>query len=137
MGSAGTPVPPEAVQAAQESVGAAYAVAEQAPAPFGDAIRSLAASSFMDGFAVGTRVAAGVVLVGAVLAALLPPGPGPAHRRGRDHDDSDDTAAPRPRRNPRSWYRSRGPGNGICTRFGRFGSPVGVRRIRCSRQGDR
>ena len=45
---------PEAVAAiAQDSVGAAYAVAEQAPAPFGDAMRVAAASSFMDGFGVG------------------------------------------------------------------------------------
>jgi EmrB/QacA subfamily drug resistance transporter len=72
-GFRGTPVPAEAVQAAQDSVGAAYAVAEQAPAPFGDTIRSLAASSFMDGFAVGTRVAAAVVLVGAVLALCFLP----------------------------------------------------------------
>jgi len=76
----GTPMPPEALRAAQDSVGAAYAVADQAPPPFGDAIRSLAASSFMDGFAVGTRVAAAVVLVGAVLALVFLP----ARARRRD-----------------------------------------------------
>jgi hypothetical protein len=76
----GTPMPPEALRVAEDSVGAAYAVAEQAPAPFGDTIRSIAASSFMDGFAVGTRVAAAVVLVGAVLAACFLP----ARARRRD-----------------------------------------------------
>jgi hypothetical protein len=72
-GLRGTPAPPEAVAIAEDSVGAAYAVAEQAPAPFGDAIRSLAASSFMDGFAAGSRVAAAVVLVGSVLAFVFLP----------------------------------------------------------------
>ncbi len=69
----GSPMPPEALRVAQDSVGAAYAVAQQAPAPFGDAIRAAAASSFMDGFTAGSRVAAAVVFVGAVLAfAFLP-----------------------------------------------------------------
>jgi EmrB/QacA subfamily drug resistance transporter len=70
---AGQPIPPDAAQAAQDSVGAAYAVAEQAPAPFADQLRAVAADAFMDGFAIGCRVAAGVVLLGAVLAvAFLP-----------------------------------------------------------------
>jgi hypothetical protein len=69
----GSPMPPEALRVAQDSVGAAYAVAQQAPAPFGDAIRTAAASSFMDGFTAGSRVAAAVVFVGSVLAfAFLP-----------------------------------------------------------------
>ncbi len=68
-----SPMPPDALRVAQDSVGAAYAVAQQAPAPFGDSIRSAAASSFMDGFAAGSRVAAAVVFVGALLAyAFLP-----------------------------------------------------------------
>lgn len=70
---AGLPIPPEAARAAEGSVGAAYAVAEQAPVPFAGQLRALAADAFMDGFAAGCRVVAGVVLVGAVLAAVFLP----------------------------------------------------------------
>jgi EmrB/QacA subfamily drug resistance transporter len=70
---AGAPIPAEAAAVARESVGAAYAVAEQAPGPFGDALRDAASSAFMDGFSAGSLVAAGVVLSGAVLAWLFLP----------------------------------------------------------------
>ncbi len=70
---AGQPIPADAAKAAEDSVGAAYAVAQQAPAPFADQLRAVASDAFMDGFAIGCRVAAGVVLLGAVLAiAFLP-----------------------------------------------------------------
>ena len=70
---AGQPIPEAAASAARESIGAAYAVAAQAPPPFAEALRSVARSAFMDGFSAGSTIAAGVVLVGAVLAlAFLP-----------------------------------------------------------------
>ncbi|MEZ5144665.1 MAG: MFS transporter [Acidimicrobiales bacterium] len=70
---AGQPIPEAAASAARESIGAAYAVAAQAPPPFADALRSVARSAFMDGFSAGSLIAAGVVLAGAVLAlAFLP-----------------------------------------------------------------
>ena len=70
---AGQPIPEAAAGAARESIGAAYAVAAQAPPPFAEALRSVARSAFMDGYAAGSTIAAGVVLVGAALAlAFLP-----------------------------------------------------------------
>jgi EmrB/QacA subfamily drug resistance transporter len=85
----GSPLPPQALDVARDSVGAAYAVADQAPAPFGDSIRTVAAHSFVDGFSAGSRVAAAVVFVGAVLAYLFLParsgrGIAPADRAGDD-----------------------------------------------------
>ncbi|MFN8040482.1 MAG: MFS transporter [Acidimicrobiales bacterium] len=69
----GQPIPEAAAGAARESIGAAYAVAAQAPPPFAEALRSVARTAFMDGFSAGSTIAAGVVLVGAALAlAFLP-----------------------------------------------------------------
>jgi hypothetical protein len=54
---------------AGESVGAAFAVAEQAGSPeAADAIRRLASSAFMDGFQAACTTVSVVALVGAVLA---------------------------------------------------------------------
>ncbi len=85
---AGAPIPADAAAVARESVGAAYAVAEQAPAPFGDALRDAASSAFMDGFSAGSLVAAGVVLSGAMLAWLFLPA-----RAAELDDEREDAAA--------------------------------------------
>ena len=59
----------EVADIAGESVGAAYAVAEQADSPeAADAIRQFASSAFMDGFQAACTTVSVVALVGAVLA---------------------------------------------------------------------
>ena len=76
----GTPVPSDALHAAQDSVGAAVVVAkragEQAGPSAGAAVKGAIDTAFMDGFRVGSLVAAGVVLVGALLAARFLPARG-------------------------------------------------------------
>ena len=73
----GTPLPSDALHAAQDSVGAAVVVAqragEQAGPSAGAAVKGAIDTAFMDGFRVGSLVAAGVVLVGALLAARFLP----------------------------------------------------------------
>ena len=71
------PLPDEGRAAARESVGAAFEVArratEQAGPEAGAFIRRVASAAFMDGFHVGSWVAAGVALAGAAAAlAFLP-----------------------------------------------------------------
>ncbi len=66
-------VPAEAVAAAKESMAAAIAVAEQAPAEVQAAFRAAASDSFMSGMHAGCFVCAGVALAGAIAAfAFLP-----------------------------------------------------------------
>jgi EmrB/QacA subfamily drug resistance transporter len=76
-GLAGTPVPHQAVGVAQQSVGAAYLVAERATqlagVQAGAFIRGVASHAFLDGFGLTSRVLAVVAMVGAVAAlAWLP-----------------------------------------------------------------
>ena len=76
-GLAALPLPADAKATAGESVGAAFAVAERVTAAAGqqagDVVRSVASSAFMDGFHLGSWVAAAVALAGAVAAfAFLP-----------------------------------------------------------------
>jgi hypothetical protein len=70
---AGAPIPPEALDTATSSMGAALAVAEQAPAPFGAALATAAVDAFMDGFIAGSLAAAAVAAVGAVVALRFLP----------------------------------------------------------------
>jgi EmrB/QacA subfamily drug resistance transporter len=81
-------LPPQAADAARESVGGAFIAAQRiADAGLGSAAAQLqdaASSAFFDGFAIGCLVAAGVALLGALVAAVLLP----AH----PHDATDDTA---------------------------------------------
>jgi len=74
---AGTPVPPEAVEIAKESVGAAHVVAEraaeQAGPEAGELITNAINHAFLDGWRVGSWVSVGVVLVGALLALRFLP----------------------------------------------------------------
>ena len=73
----GSPLPPEAVSTAQESVGAAFFVAEEATRVAGPAagafVRDAAAQAFVDGFTLTSRVLSAVVFVGAIAAAILLP----------------------------------------------------------------
>jgi EmrB/QacA subfamily drug resistance transporter len=70
-------LPPEATQAASESIGGAFIAAERMAAaglgPAADALRAAASAAFLDGFAVGCLVAAGVAAAGAAAAAILLP----------------------------------------------------------------
>src|SRR4051794_8953141 len=70
-------LPSEAAHAARESVGGAFIAAQRvADAGLGSAaaqLKDAASRAFFDGFAVGCLVAAGVALVGAVIAAVLLP----------------------------------------------------------------
>jgi hypothetical protein len=73
----GTPLPPEALAASKESVGAAFEVTRQVTAQAGPeagaAVKHAVDSAFMDGFHLGSWVAAGVLLAGAVVAYLFLP----------------------------------------------------------------
>ena len=70
-------LPSEAAHAARESVGGAFIAAQRvADAGLGSAaaqLKDAASHAFFDGFAIGCLVAAGVALVGAVIAAVLLP----------------------------------------------------------------
>ncbi len=69
---AGSPVPPDALATAKESVGAGAAVAKVAAEQFGpqagDLVQGAVNTSFIDGFHAGSWVSAGVTLVGALIA---------------------------------------------------------------------
>lgn len=65
IGGAGLPA--EATERAQESVGAAYAVASRLPGEAGPQLSDLARSGFLDGLSAGCLVAAGVTLLGSLL----------------------------------------------------------------------
>jgi EmrB/QacA subfamily drug resistance transporter len=68
----GSPVPPDAIAMAQDSVGAAVQVAVQAGEVAGPEagafVQDAVASSFVEGFHAGSWVSAGVVAVGSVVA---------------------------------------------------------------------
>ena len=59
--------------AASDSIGAAFAVAEQVGGAPGALIRDVAGSGFYDGLEAGCLVAAGVCLVGAIMVATMLP----------------------------------------------------------------
>jgi EmrB/QacA subfamily drug resistance transporter len=92
-------LPPQAADAARESVGGAFIAAQRvADAGLGSAaslLKGAASRAFFDGFAIGCIVAAGVALLGALVAAVLLP----AHPVMSDDDatesfeaDADDLA---------------------------------------------
>jgi EmrB/QacA subfamily drug resistance transporter len=70
---ASTPLPDQARQAAQESVGAAYGVAAQLPPGAGRTLTTAAQNGFLDGLSAGCLVAAGVALAGAALVGRYLP----------------------------------------------------------------
>jgi len=72
------PVPADALEAAQQSMAAALAVAEQAPQDARLTIADAARGAFVDGMQAGTLVAAGAAAAGVILAlAFLPARPRP------------------------------------------------------------
>jgi len=90
-GLAGTPVPPQAVAAAKDSVSAALVVADRATAQAGpaagDLIRQVASRAYIDGFVLSSRVMAGVALLGALAAYLWLPA------RAREPGEADELPA--------------------------------------------
>jgi EmrB/QacA subfamily drug resistance transporter len=76
-GLAGLPVPPEALDAAKDSVTGALFVAQEATDRFGvaagDLIRGVASRAYIDGFALSSWVMGGVAVAGAVAAFLWLP----------------------------------------------------------------
>lgn len=96
---AGTPVPPEAVGLATESVGAAQVVAEQAGVQAGPEAAALITDavneSFISGWQVGSWVSVGVVLLGALVAwRFLPARAGlPAAATATDPSETTDVEA--------------------------------------------
>lgn len=60
-------------ETAQDSVGAAYFVAQQAPAPAQQAVQAAVSTSFMHGFGMACLVAAGMAFVGALCALKFLP----------------------------------------------------------------
>ena len=68
--------PAEVIAAAKSSVGAALAVAERVPAPFGPALARVAQGAFVDGMGVALLVTAFAALLGAAIAVLFLPATG-------------------------------------------------------------
>jgi hypothetical protein len=66
-------LPERAVAVARSSIGAAYAVADAAPADARPMIRRVASDAFLSGFARGAIVTGAVAMVGSIIAlAFLP-----------------------------------------------------------------
>ena len=89
-GLKGLPLPAAADKAAQESVGAAFEVArqatEQAGPQAGALIRKVASAAFVDGFHLGSWVAAGAALAGALGALAFLPARAPQHADAAEVD---------------------------------------------------
>src|SRR5436305_1791608 len=66
-------LPARLTSAAHDSVVAALAIADRAPAGLGAPIHAAASAAFFDGLSAGCLVAAGVAAAGAVMAAVLLP----------------------------------------------------------------
>ena len=76
-------LPPEVVDVASNSVGAAYAVTQQAPADAVAPMLLAVSDSFMRGFGTACLVVSGVALIGSVAALrFLPARPAPADTAG-------------------------------------------------------
>ena len=71
-------VPPDAVAAARDTLGAAFEVAAELPAQAGDALLAVAKEAFVSGMNLTSALAAGIALVVAVVALrVLPDAPPP------------------------------------------------------------
>jgi len=69
-------LPAGVFDSAQDSVGAAYFVAQQSPNQVQELVRNAVSTSFMDGFGTACLVAAGMAFVGSLFAlAFLPARP--------------------------------------------------------------
>ena len=73
MSDAVAALPPEAAEAASDSVGAAMYLAESLPAPYGQALANEAAVAFTDSFGWAILIGAAVALIAAVLVAVYMP----------------------------------------------------------------
>jgi hypothetical protein len=68
---------PEAYQMAQDSVGAAFSIAQQSPAAVRPEVLNAVSDSFVHGFQTASLVGAGMAIVGALFALkYLPARPG-------------------------------------------------------------
>lgn len=66
-------LPAEAFEKSQDSVGAAYSVAQQSPSQVQQAVQTAVSDSFIHGFGTACLVAAGMAIVGAICALLFLP----------------------------------------------------------------
>ena len=73
MDAAVAPLPPEAAEAASDSVGAATRIAAMLPDPFASSLAAAAETAFTDALGVAVLVSAGVAVCGAVLVARFLP----------------------------------------------------------------
>ena len=69
----GKPIPPKALDASQEGIGNAFAVAAKAGGSAGVELIAAAKSAFVDAFHAGLLVGAGVALVGAIAVFIYMP----------------------------------------------------------------
>lgn len=86
-------LPPEAAEAASDSVGAAIYIAESLPAPYGEALASQAAVAFTDSFGWAILIGSAVGLVAALLVALYMP---PQHLAESEYEDKVEDRPARP-----------------------------------------
>ena len=89
-GSVGA-LPPAARHAADDSVGAAHAIAAQLPAQPGEALLNAAGAAFSDAMGIALLVGAGLAAVTAVVVACFLP----ARETAAERDASSDAGAPR------------------------------------------
>jgi MFS transporter, DHA2 family, multidrug resistance protein len=89
LDQAAVPVPDDARAAITDQIGAAMAVARSLPGEAGQALSAVATDAFTDGMRAAFLVAAGALLLGAVLVAVFLPA------RAHDHDGADDGAGDR------------------------------------------
>jgi EmrB/QacA subfamily drug resistance transporter len=76
----GRPVPPDAAEQIERSVGGAIAVAQRVGGPIGDVLRSTAREAFVEGMQTAVLAGAGVALAGAVVAFLFLPARAPVQK---------------------------------------------------------
>jgi EmrB/QacA subfamily drug resistance transporter len=87
-------LPPEAAEAAKDSVGAAMHLASSLPADMGAQLSAAAGTAFTDAFGLAMLIGVGVALVGALLVALyMPPEHLPAERAAKRGESAASSAA--------------------------------------------
>jgi EmrB/QacA subfamily drug resistance transporter len=86
-------LPPEAAEAASDSVGAAMYLSESLPAPYSQALASEAAVAFTDSFGFAILIGAAVALAAAILVAIYMP---PQHLEESVVEESFEEPASRP-----------------------------------------
>ncbi len=83
------PLPGEVLAAAGQSLGAALGLAADVGGPVGDTVALAARTAFVDAMGTGVLVAAGVALLGAVVAAAFLPGKATVASSRQDLEDQD------------------------------------------------